>query len=227
MTSTATPPSSKSDPASPPASPGSPGPWRPGEIAVILGIVAVFLAIGLWQYRERRHISEVESFRDDMGTIALALNTYQNEQGVFPVPDFGPDHSASYLAGRFPSSLTTPIAYINRLPRDRYESPDAPPGFHYMRRNDKATTGGDPVLDGFVLSQIGEPAHDVDYVIWSPGPDLDTDTVEDASGAIRSMAYDPTNGARSNGDLLFWGPAIGVRRNPYAGTSAAGAGDLR
>lgn len=190
-------------------------------------IVAAFGVLGVSQYREKRLVADVKAAQADMRIFALAINTYQMEEGAYPPPDAG--GRASRTGGRLPIGLTTPVAYVNRLLTDPFDPAGAGEPLFYVRREDGATTGtgGDTAFDGFVRDHLGEPVGDVDYVFWGQGPDGDEDTMETGEGVWRTVRYDPTNGSDSDGDLHFWGPAIGIRRNPYLGTAAAGRGGLR
>lgn len=187
-------------------------------------LVLAFALFGLRTHRERRVIAQSERLKEDMRFFALAINTYRNEEGGYPPPG----DAATRVDAPLPNSLTTPIAYVNRLMTDPFRpAAEGEPILRYLRRGDEITTGSDVLFDAFVRDQIGDPVEDVTYVFWSRGPDGDFDTQNPAGNRIESFRYDPTNGARSNGDLIFWGPAIGVRRNPYLGTSAEGLGPLQ
>lgn len=218
---------------SPPRPPdGAPPPWRPREFAVILALALVFAVFGFRQYTQRTIGTRAERLKADMRMLALAINTYQTEQGGYPPPAFAAAKPASRFDGRLSPALTTPVGYLNRLMEDPYagdadRGPASPVTFQYLRRDDGITTGSDAVFDAFILRHLAPPASHVDYIFWSRGPDADADVVLDAGGAVRSLQYDPTNGGASDGDIIFFGPAIGFRRNPYAGTAAAGRGNLR
>lgn len=159
--------------------------------------------------------------------FALAVNTYQSEEGAYPPADLASD--GERISGLLPTALTTPVAYSSRLLTDPFDRDGSDSPYFYLRREDARTTGTatDERFDAFVRDSIGEPVTDVEYVFWGRGPDRDLDTVETPDGMWKTVRYDPTNGSDSDGDLHFWGPAIGIRRNPYLGTPAAGRGGLR
>lgn len=201
-----------------------PSRWEARETWIVVVLVLAFLLFGLRTYRERRVIAQSARLKEDMQIFALAINTYRNEEGVYPVADT----SANGFGAFIPSSMTTPIPYSNRLMTDPFDpGPHSDQVLRYLKRLDGLTTAGPSRFDRLVREQIGGPVEDVDYVFWSRGPDGDMDTRSSGGEHIDSMRYDPTNGARSNGDLLFWGPAIGIRRNPYLGTAAAGPEPLQ
>ncbi len=201
-------------------------PWRNRETLIVLVMVIPFLIFGIKTYRERKIIATSDRLKADMQILALGINTYHAEEGVYPVPEMSGD-SASRALPHLPSSLTSPIAYANRLMADPFAAQGESGFLGYLRRDDSLTTGSDHEFDAFVLAGIGEPVRDVDYVFWSRGPDGDMDSQINPDRGMSVIRYDPTNGAQSNGDLLFWGPAIGVRRNPYVGTAGAGRGGLQ
>ncbi len=201
-------------------------PWRSRETLFVLVIAIPFLVFGIKTYRERRIIATSDRLKADMQIFALGINTYHAEEGIYPAPETSGD-AASGSHPHLPTSLTSPIAYVSRLMTDPFAAEGELNLLGYLRRDDSPTTGSDHVFDAFVLAGIGEPVRDVDYVFWSRGPDGDLDSQIDPDRGMSVVRYDPTNGAHSNGDLLFWGPAIGVRRNPYVGTAGAGRGGLQ
>jgi hypothetical protein len=200
--------------------------WQNRETWIVLALIAVFFVAGQKIYRERRLIAASERLKADMQMFALGINTYQTEEGAYPVPET-PVEPGIRTAHRVPATLTSPVAYVNRLMTDPFAGGDTGEVLRYIRKDDTATSGGDLEFEAFVRDSIGDPVQGVDYVFWSRGPDGDLDSQVRAEGKIRTVRYDPTNGAKSDGDLLFWGPAIGVRRNPYLGTAAAGRGGLQ
>lgn len=206
----------------PPAAP--PSRWQSRETWIVLALVLGFLLLGLRTYRERRVIAQSDRMKEDMQLFAFAINTFRNEEGAYPLPEGNAEGFGAFL----PVSLTTPVAYATHLLTDPFQpESDRHEVLRYLRRRDEGTTAGESDFDAFVREQIGGPVEDVDYVFWSRGPDGDLDTQRLPEMKINSVRYDPTNGARSNGDLFFWGPAIGVRRNPYLGTAAAGPEPLQ
>lgn len=208
------------------AAAAAPPRWKSRETWIVIGLILVFLLFGLRTYRERRVIARADRLKEDMRTFALALNTYQKEEGAWPPPAMHPEPEGR-AGQRLSPALTTPVAYSNRLMSDPFVPEGEPEVLNYIRREDGPTTGADPLFNAFVLDHIGGPVRDVDYVFWSRGPDGDLDTRPSEGERMTTVRYDPTNGARSDGDLIFWGPVVGIRRNPYVGTAAAGLGPLR
>jgi len=137
------------------------------------------------------------------GVIEAALRAYHADHGVFPPREQMLNHrrpnknlttSRAYGINAYRlASLTTPVAYLdpNKGP-DPYAMPEqfAPPGY---------ATG---LLDSDSVAYA---------LLFSPGPNLRYDIrnieIEDLTSlaaiedAVARRTYDPTNGARSGGDL--------------------------
>jgi hypothetical protein len=207
--------------------PAAPDPWRRTESWVVAVIVTIFLLLGAAQYRERRTISGTAQYRENLRMLALALNAYRSEQGVYPPARPHAAEPNSRLAARLSDALTTPVSYTNRLLPDIYATEEDDPALLYLLRQNADENIGDPFFDALVRHYIGEPVAEVEYALFSRGPNGNLDLHIGTEGSPQGVAYDPTNGSRSRGDIVFWGPSVGFRRNPYAGTAAAGRGGLQ
>lgn len=133
--------------------------------------------------------------------------------------------NASGSCGQIPC-LTTPIAYITKVPNDPFTSD---PGFiTYSYREDRARP-----LDGWIVTSFGPdmdesqnstggqggalcgcPAEanlngrngDISERHAHPGADLNPVSYAGMTEQLRLLAYDPTNGTISEGDLWIIGP---------------------
>lgn len=124
---------------------------------------------------------------------ASTTNTAENYYGIYVAQAPELASIPTFRLGGIPGamSLTTPIAYMTRMPRD----PFAPAGatFAYYAK---------PGLK-----------KDAGWILWSPGPDLKYDinagnvarayehNGETASDLLVGLTYDPTNGTQSPGDI--------------------------
>jgi hypothetical protein len=124
----------------------------------------------------------------DLATIRDALDRYCVDWGELPRPDIREGD------GWLPASLTTPIPYLEALPRDG----GAPPGETYRYWVD-----GRPrrlqALHWLVASRGLDGKPDLPPLAGMadlPGPV--------PGWLVARFAYDPTNGAGSRGDDILW-----------------------
>lgn len=166
--------------------------------------VAVLAAIAVPNFMEAQGRSSIERSRSDLRTMAVAIESYYVDTNTYPAYSansqnnfFGPYVSqAPELAGvptfrvKNPPELyilTSPISYISSM----VEDPFAPA---------KGATYG------YYSTPVG-------WIIWSPGPDGKYDinsrnvnriyipTGQVPSPELIGLAYDPTNGTESGGDV--------------------------
>lgn len=176
------------------------------ELLISVAIIAILAALAVPNFLEAQMRAKVARAKSDMRTVAIGLEAYQ--------VDFG-----CYVENTAPMTvLTTPVAYISTLPQDvffRAERADVPPfpGLEFY-----------VTLYGYGSMPVESPTR---YALASLGPDLDLDVYLDGSPdpiALRFypgysedlfsqagvavnattfayIAYDPTNGTMSNGDV--------------------------
>jgi hypothetical protein len=180
------------------------------ETGLALGIASIiyviFLSIPsdvLFGFVDPR--SKVSRAKNDMRSIATALESYYNDHNCYPqstsdtlrnmYAPFGPkSRMASQptfgLASAGYGSITTPVAYMQAIPADPFAPVKGAPLCYYALPNN----------DGWIL--------------WSAGPDRKYDlTSQNIGGIYRpagrdmpdptliSLTYDPTNGIESKGDV--------------------------
>jgi type II secretion system protein G len=166
------------------------------ELLVVVAILSILAAIAIPNFLEAQTRSKVAVAKNDMRTIATALEVYHMDNNRYP---------ETYLTPRWQrfECLTTPVAYITRVPRDPFE----------MRNNLDNTIDWEPRHFAYKMgaTPLQTPQR---YAISSNGPDLDEDSVpikaypgfswEVFTGQdpdFDYMIYDPTNGTVSNGDI--------------------------
>lgn len=166
------------------------------ELLVVVAIISVLAAVAVPNFLEAQIRSKVALAKNDLRTIATALETYHVDNGRYP---------ETYITPRWQrfQCLTTPVAYMTRVPRDPFEHRwDLDNYIDWAPRHFAYKMGATP---------LQTPQR---YAISSNGPDLDEDSVPikaypGFSWAVflgldpdyDYMIYDPTNGTVSSGDI--------------------------
>lgn len=191
---------------------------RPSALLVLLAIPvwlsATILLIGivLPPFIDSPERSKTARVRGDQRTLTIALETYYLDHNVYPTASleraqnaFGSSLRDKKNAlrkiptfrvspdGKF-ATLTTPVSYVSSYFADPF-TPVKGATFAYWNPADLPTT------------------HGTGYILWSPGPDGDYDVtidnvarIYDPTRAVPNpemvgLTYDPSNGAKSNGDI--------------------------
>lgn len=97
------------------------------ELLVVIAIIAILAAVALPNLLQAQTRSKVSRVKADMHALAVALETYRVDHQTYPFwpgpvkhPQFADaDHP---FVGYTPPALTTPLAYIETLPRDIFPS---------------------------------------------------------------------------------------------------------
>lgn len=179
------------------------------ELLIVVAIIAILAAVALPNLLEAQVRSKVSRAKADMKALQTAIEAYAVDEGKYP-PDgddfadadpFGSDFSARLRLG----VLTTPISYMSNLPPDPFHKsfdPNPPlvllfpgqPPYTYAYNTFGSYTGG-----------RGQPAHTGspdNYNFISLGPSEAFDSIQGR------LAYDPTNGSVSPGDIFVFGGVI-------------------
>ena len=118
---------------------------------------------------------------------------------------------------RLSPALTTPLAYIQM---DNFVDPfvdssfaEARRPYRYINRRHfvERDRAGLAIYDDFTSRVWGGSAEGLGYYILSHGPDLVLNTPTAANRLVVDSFYDPTNGAFSAGDLLYFGSGYGFK----------------
>ena len=181
------------------------------ELLIVVAIIAILALIAVPNFLEAQMRSKVSRVYSDMRSMAVAFEAYYVDNNAYPL--------------RFaPRLLTSPIAYMTSLPIDPFATDDlrqnvrmtfeyvAPlPGRayaneslykDYFRFNPPylpPESWGEPIP-----AHLGKPP-----VLWelkSWGPDRLNPNCPAGPGDDYSLAYDPSNGTVSHGDLCRFGP---------------------
>jgi prepilin-type N-terminal cleavage/methylation domain-containing protein len=179
------------------------------ELLIVVAIIAILAAIAVPNFLEAQVRSKVARVKNDMRSLRTGLEAYRVDHNIY-APDWGYSEAHTW------AQLTTPIAYMtsilgNPFPANNMTYQDTIDRSVYAYGSLHFPIGGEFVYlpyDSYVA--IG-----MHYWIISAGPDLYT-SMQDASWGnigdfwirLDSMTdhleyiYNPTNGARSGGDLI-------------------------
>ena len=188
------------------------------ELLVVVAIIAILSAIAMPNFLGASVRAKVARAKADMRTIATALESYAVDQNVYPPGvDWG---LPVYLQALRP--LTTPIAYISKVPLDLF---NASTGGRSARGRGGGDTGESHQKFAYGAGPVGKEAR---WILASVGPDLTfggpraildrylsyTAYQGYQSGMFYKLRigptnfifdyklYDPTNGSISRGEIV-------------------------
>jgi hypothetical protein len=184
-------------------------------VGIVLGAVSTVLGLIFWffivmpNFREAQVRAKVARAMSDMRTLATGLEVYVVDNNAYPpacdkTGRIVPFNSSGVSAGYVPGLLTTPIEYLSSIPLDPFNTIEGPGGTPDHFRYRYATNG-------------------LRRILSSAGPDgVAQTTIEDfcdpekANGEWEvfvskyavgpGVVFDPTNGTKSNGDIIRVGP---------------------
>jgi len=181
------------------------------ELLIVVLIIAILAAIAIPNFLEAQTRAKVSRAKADMRTVVTAIETYHADHGDYPTYHYS-DARNGYLefhvGGAVPgwgipdpnwdgrNPLTTPISYISSMPDDPFSShfggnPQETREYLYVNWPYALAKCGPGWERVFTISY----ERDGDYRLHSRGPD--------GEGPEPGMPYDPTNGTRSPGDILY------------------------
>ena len=180
------------------------------ELLIVAAIISILAAIALPNFLEAQVRAKISRTKADMRSIATGLEAYMLEWNTYPHSDW----NGILYAGL--NKLTTPVAYLSSIPAPAfgrgagrqevrvYEFGCGKAGAHW--------SGGD-----WYMGRVNYP-NDT-YIVESAGPQQTEATAgiyrtieypmwpeNDDEGAL-ALVYDPTNGARSRGQIFRAGGA--------------------
>jgi hypothetical protein len=200
-------------------------------LATLAPIITVSACQQAAHYLEAQTRAQVSRTRNDMRSLATAIEAYNVDHNVYPAFSVGPDSvngnlRTSNVASALPSfrapeivqgkprfaTLTTPVAYATSLPRDVF-SPGQEATFVFW-----SVEPGHPDPSGKIVGK-DSPTSGTGWILVSPGPDGDYDVpvswdvydprlpqpsprlMGGANANNQAFTYDPTNGTESGGDI--------------------------
>jgi prepilin-type N-terminal cleavage/methylation domain-containing protein len=201
------------------------------ELLIVVAIIAILAAIAAPNYMDALTRSKVARFEGDCKAAETAIEVYYSDWSYYPPADRWPVQSTSGNWWTSPSNpgegflsrrLTTPTAYMTKIPRDvffneelrgTYMDKRVTYNFSTDSQNQLiygSSTKGNWVsnfyakLKGMRATNTARPSNAA-WMIASPGANkrLDYRT------GVEPIQYDATNGIESDGDLFMFGPGLG------------------
>jgi len=196
------------------------------ELLIVVAIIAILAAIAVPNFLEAQTRAKVSRVRSDLRSLAVAEEAYRVDWNTFTHLDMGDD--PTYVEGF--CELTTPVAYVTSLPKDTFGEHRY--AVNMTRRYPMFELGTGAVgVSSTGTPQSSKPAgFPADtFLLTSAGPDHIDDTCADVMGfnltegqfpwpslpnnnqsvaAVCSLAYDPTNGTVSRGQVYRTGGAV-------------------
>jgi len=189
------------------------------ELLIVIAIILILIAIALPNFLEAQVRAKVTKAKAEERSLGTAMEEYFLDWGNYP-SDY--DNSPGDQLGMF--QLTTPIKLIADLPEDPFNQRGTgtegdEPGFYEM-----ASSSRNPLelmidrpenQDGLYPKR----RHIHAYIIFSAGPDGGEDfddndawpwpggNTNQCPSGMGGINYAPTNGTKSNGDIMFFGGA--------------------
>lgn len=171
------------------------------ELLIVVAIIAILAAIAIPNFLAAQVRSKVSRVHEEMRTLATALETYRVDQNDYPYDSGGGSIFPPYPWDTGLLPLTTPIAYITKLPYDPFRIYNA--AWPIERSTYVYYQEGLTVPASWWNGPNSfPPDHDWIWGLWSFGPNNRSDWAQ---------AYDPTNGVISNGDIRRFGASSGKR----------------
>jgi hypothetical protein len=149
--------------------------------------------------------SQLAQVNTDIVSLRNALKAYATDNG---------GNVPTNCNGGFPSDnrywlrlLTTPVAYLNSLPTDSYQTTTNTSSFplgrfayqYYEKQSAGVCTPAWPTRFGAL--PLGANAQ---WALVSAGPDYDFDYLSQPQPWSPNLLYDATNGTASSGDLIYF-----------------------
>lgn len=172
------------------------------ELLIVVAIIGILAAIALPNFLNAQLRAKVSRVQAELKTIETAMEMYRMDNNKYLRRN--EINRKDELA-----LLTTPIAYINFIPKDPFSDPiynsgdtsiSLHAGFYVFENFDQ-----EPGFVGTVPLYNSAWKRGAKYSVLSVGPD-GREGFNSGAG-YRIFPYDLSNGTRSAGDLVITGPA--------------------
>lgn len=182
------------------------------ELLIVVAIIAILAAIAVPNFLEAQVRAKVSRSKADIRSLATALESYRVDNNSYPPTIFGSqvpfphNDTITTVEDRW-VIVTSPIAYITSVPDDPFggrvaTSILAPPWeyktYDFVGKDKAPPPNHDPFFD-VVEANLGKAG---EWYVASQGPDEAAGIIQGQTG----MAYNPTNGTVSDGDIIRLGP---------------------
>jgi prepilin-type N-terminal cleavage/methylation domain-containing protein len=194
------------------------------ELLIVVAIIAILAAIAVPNFLEAQTRAKVSRAKADLRSATTAMETYRvdwNQYALLSSPNMDtltPPAPAAYHALKAYTALSTPIAYITtarlidpfrRSARETNSSGQLDDSvFYQIGSGDRSNQTKS--LNTIGMIQAGQLAaiypRNV-YVLVSMGPDHNDTSTVGTYPFSQGLAYDPSNGTTSLGDVFRCGPS--------------------
>lgn len=202
------------------------------ELLIVIAIILILISIALPNFLEAQARARLARVKGDLRSLVTAVEAFRTERGVLLIDfwdDGTPQSQKRWMekfgqVGRNPQftyqffeecyyPLTSPAKYIARVPYDLFNKPKKQVGFSagetglgyiYFDNDPLFPKVFDYGIDRFQpgnalqISSKTRPLQEGEFGMLSIGPDGFVGT----NGDFRGMAYNPTNGTFSSGDMI-------------------------
>ncbi|MFH1739755.1 MAG: prepilin-type N-terminal cleavage/methylation domain-containing protein [bacterium] len=174
------------------------------ELLIVVAIIGILAAIAVPNFMNAQMRAKVAKVTAELRNLSVAMESYYLDEGNYP-PFVVPNYHFIVL--------TSPIAYFTGLPDDIFDTGKQHPAVYgYVVENENINDGvlrGNQVFGGGKMQPsdaIERTWYGVSGALWiisSKGPDT---YFEGDLHQSPLYPYNPSNGARSAGDLWRTGP---------------------
>lgn len=179
------------------------------ELLIVIAIILILIAIALPNFLEAQLRARITRVEGEFRTLATAIEAYKGDYGKYPPASDITDPARRrriQVIQRF-VILTTPIAYMKVIPTDPFFDQDLPLSIVSDLWGGKVYNYFEREFSKLSTSPWG-PEPRVRSALWfihSLGPDLEYNA-ETVGAFYRIIPYSPTNGSKSLGDIIRYGP---------------------
>ena len=179
------------------------------ELIIVATIIGILAAIAIPNFLQAQIRAKTSRAIGEQEMLLIALQSYYVDKGMYPLNTKAGQPLDSDLL-----TLTTPIAYISRLPKDPFEETPLPQYQQYSISPKNAPTLSKIQGYRYVNYLQMSPKKPLMYspqggvawfVLMSPGPDYKLN-YDYSVIPPKVLVYNPTNGTTSGGDVYVFGP---------------------
>ncbi len=171
------------------------------ELLIVVAIIGILAAIAVPNFLNAQIRAKVARAEAELRTIRTAMESYRLDNNQYLRRDVINRNDELAL-------LTTPVAYINFIPKDPFSDP-----IYHPEDTSITLHSGYYVFENFDQEPSFVSSHPLYYDAWKRGAKYsvmsigpDGDEGFNNGGSYRIFLYDPSNGVKSAGDIIFTGP---------------------
>lgn len=205
------------------------------ELLIVIAIILILIAIALPNFLEAQMRAKVTASQGDIRSLGIAIESHRIDYNEMLVDFWDENDATALERLRrwnfcspfnlddtvrnqrcILGNLTSPTAYITAIPNDPFAGEvtatsdrlvQALAGTFFYGDNDPDIPGEDHNL-GALTTQYAwfyglRPLDEGEWALMGRGPDSRAEETD--QNRLRGIPYSPTNGTRSQGDLVFRG----------------------